>query len=281
MLAILLALPASAQTRTLREEGANASALGRGDAVRSSATGPTALYFNPAAMHQFVQYALETGYQFVGPTEGHVFSAAVVDSATNQHVSAGMAYTYVMGNELTTDKSRTGHMIRGGLASGYKADGWALHGGIGIRYMSLTINDSSSAEGFTMDAGLLLVAANIFRFALVGHNLIETPLSETRRSLAVGASLLYANFLLAFDANLDFETREEMQAELNAGAEYAISGVVPLRVGYMYDQITGNHHITAGIGYVSQYAGADFGFRQNMGVKDDNIFSLNVKMFIP
>ncbi len=276
LVAVLLALPASA-----REEGANSASLGVGDAVRSSGVGTTALYFNPAGMHQFLQYAVETGYQFIAPLEGHAFTASMVDSATNRALAAGISYTYITGNELLTDLSRSGHMIRGGLASGWHGKNLSVHAGAGIRYLSLDI-DGGSATGFTMDVGALLVVNGMFRLGIVGHNLIETQLEETPRRMGIGTSLLYYSLLVSFDAIMDFESNaEQTEVEYNAGLEYAISGTIPLRVGYRHNEYLDQRYVTGGIGYVSKVVAVDFGFAQSVDKKDDNIFSLNVKAFIP
>lgn len=272
---MLLAAPASA-----REEGANAASLGVADAVRSSAVGTTAIHFNPAGMHQFMQYAVETGYQFISPLEGHAFTASMADSATNQMLAAGFSYTYITGTEATTDLSRSGHHIRGGLATGWRGGNVSVHVGAGVRYMSLDI-DGGSATGFTMDAGALLVLNGMFRIGIVGHNLIETQLSEAQRAMGIGGSILYNSLLASFDAVLDFESGDKTEIEYHAGLEYAISGVIPLRVGYEKRNATDVQYVTGGIGYVSRVVGVDFGFAQNLALKDDNIFSLNVKVFIP
>ena len=279
---LLIAGPASA-----REEGANASSLGVADAVRSSAVGTTALYFNPAAMSQFMQYAVETGYQFVSPLDGHVFTASVVDSATNQGLAAGFSYSYITGHEFDTDLDRTGHMVRGGLATGWRGRNIALHAGIGLRYLDLSIGEDTTASGLTLDAGALMVLGDMFRVGVVGDNLIAADLTETPRRLGIGTSLLYHSLLVSFDAVLDFETLTDeagdavTEAQYNTGLEFAVGGQVPLRVGYQYDKIVERQSITGGIGYVSRVVAVDFGFSQNLDNKDDNIFSLNVRVFVP
>lgn len=279
---LLFASAAAAQQSNGREEGANAASLGVADAVRSSAVGPTALYFNPGAMHQFRQYTIETGYQFVSPYDGHVFTASIVDSATNDMLSAGFSYSYLMGHEMQNeDTDRTGHMVRAALASGYRSEDFTVHAGVGIRYLDLTVGADGVADGFTMDVGVLVVFKGMFRIAVVGHNLIETDLSETPRRLGLGASVLYHSLLVSFDSVVDFESLDSTEAQYNVGVEYAIGGQVPLRIGYQYDRILDRMAITGGIGYVSRVIAVDFGFAQNLDNQQDNIFSLNVRAFIP
>ncbi len=276
LLALTLPFAASA-----REEGASANSLGLADAVRSSAVGPAALYFNPAAMHQFMQYAVESGYEYSQPMDAHTFSVSVVDSATNAMLAMGVGYSYIYGHEFDSDNARTGHNLRFGGASGFRGNGYSVHAGLSGRYLSLTIGEDGAAEGITMDAGLLVVIADLFRIGIVGHHLIETGLGETPRQMGIGASVYASSFLLAFDTVLDFETAEETSAQYRVGLEYAVGERVPLRIGYETNRLTGDHAITAGLGFVSRLVGVDFGFRQSLVNDADNVFSLNVRGFVP
>jgi hypothetical protein len=261
------------------EEGANAVSLAVADAVRSSAVGSTALYFNPAAMHQFIQYSVETGYQFLNSNQGHVFTASAVDSATNQSLAAGMSYSYIRGDS-PANLDRKGHQIRGGMATGYRGRDFSGHIGVGLRYLDLTVDDEKK-DDITIDVGGLLVFNNILRIAAVGHNLIESDFIEAPRRVGLGTSLFYKGFLVSFDTVLDFETLSHTEAQYNLGAEYAIANQLPLRVGYQMDKISDTQYITGGLGYVSRTVAIDFGFRQNLKNKDDNIFSFNLRFFIP
>lgn len=276
--AAVLGLSAAASAR---EEGASANSLGLADAVRSSAVGPAALYFNPAAMHQFMQYAVESGYEYSQPLNAHTFSVSVVDSATNAMLAMGIGYSYIYGHELYSESARSGHNLRFGAASGFRGEGYSIHAGVSGRYLSLSIGDDGSAEGITMDTGILLVVQNMFRLGIVGHHLIDTGLAETPRQMGIGASVYLSAFLLAFDTVLDFETASETTAQYRVGMEYAIGERVPLRLGYENSQLTGDHAITGGIGFVSRLVAVDFGFRQSLVNNSDNVFSLNVRGFVP
>lgn len=279
----MLLISASAQAGPVdrREEGASANSLGVADAVRSSASGPAALFFNPAGMHQFMSYAVETGYTYSQPLDGHVFSIGIVDSATNGNIAAGVSYTYIHGNEAFSDTDRTGHNVRFALASGYRGKDWSLHAGVGGRYLDLTIGGSGEASAFTLDSGLLFTYNGMFRLGVVGHNLLPTNMSEARRAVGLGTSFYYESLLIGFDAVLDFETFEDTKAQLNAGIEYAIGGRVPIRVGFQHDQVVDRQYVTGGIGYVSRIVAADFGFAQSVENPEDNVFSINVRVFIP
>ena len=272
---ILTSLPAMSQDIT-----SNASGIALSEAVRSTAVGPTALTYNPAAMHQFVQYAVETSYRYAAPASGHVFSASIVDSATNQALAAGMSYTYLMDEPLGSGE-RKGHVIRGALASGYRTREFSVHFGLGIGYYKFEPKGGKELDEVSLDVGVLLVLKNMFRLAVVGHNLIETGLADAPRRLGLGGSFLYRSFLLSFDSVLDFETLDTTQAQYNVGLEYSVQNRIPIRVGYQMDRITEKQSISGGIGYVTRVFSVEFGFRQNLEDKTDNVFSINVRAFLP
>jgi hypothetical protein len=129
--------------------------------------------------------------------------------------------------------------------------------------------------------GALVVLNNIVRLAVVGHNLLESDLTEAPRRFGMATSLLLNSFILSFDAVLDFETLDKTKVQYNVGAEYAVGGRIPLRVGFQADRITDQQYISGGMGYVSRTVAADFGFRQNLDNQKDHIFSFNLRFFIP
>ena len=95
-----------------RQDGAPARALGMSDAVRALGFGTAGLYFNPAAMSQAVQYAIDTGYGY--RKLRHNFHLSLVDSQTNPKLAA-MAYSYSRGRQ--DDSLTQTHDIRLALSS--------------------------------------------------------------------------------------------------------------------------------------------------------------------
>ncbi|HIA01528.1 MAG TPA: hypothetical protein EYN66_06400 [Myxococcales bacterium] len=166
------------------------------------------------------------------------------------------------------------------MASGYRGKGFSAHVGVGLRYLELDVEDEKN-DDLTVDVGALVVLGNMLRIAAVGHNLIESEFTEAPRRLGLGTSILYKGLLISFDSVIDFESLGHTQAQYNMGAEYALAGRVPFRVGYQIDKITDAQYITGGFGFVSRTAAADFGFRQNLNNEKDNIFSFNLRFFIP
>jgi len=280
----LLACSTFVGTAVAQDLSNTAAGTALSGAVRSAAVGPTALAYNPAAMHQVLQYSLDTGYHYNAPASGHAFTASVVDSKTNPDIAAGMSYTYIMDESFGSTGAladRVGHMIRAGLASGYRTEGMALHIGMGIAYLDSKPKGNDRSKAFTLDAGALLVVNNMFRLGVVGHNLVDSKTTELPRRLGIGASLLVSGFLASFDAVLDFETLEETTPQYSVGLEYSVAERFPLRVGYQFDQIVDAQYISGGIGFVAQTMGFEFGFRQNIENKEDSFFAFNLRAYLP
>ena len=269
----------------LAQEVANTAAgTALSGATRSAAVGPTALEYNPAAMHQVMQYAVDTSYYYNAPSSAHGFTAAIVDSKTNQALAAGFSYTFMMDQSINGDQTlsdRTGHVVRGGLASGYRTEGISVHLGGSITYFDSDLSGADREKSVTMDAGLLLVVNNMFRLAVVGHNLIEADSADLPRRLGLGTSIFMNSFLLCFDAVLDFETLDSTKALYKAGAEYSIAEQFPIRIGYQYDDLVQEQYISGGVGVVTPSVGFEFGFRQNLANKKDNLFSFNLRAYLP
>lgn len=285
--ALLLAVPANSFAQA-RDEGAPANSLGVGDSVRASAVGSSALFFNPAGMPRLKQYAIEAGYSFLNGRDGHSFGIGMVDSATNESLAMGAQYNYILSKR--NGKDRDGHNIRGGLATGYATKDFAIYGGLGVRYGSLTVGASDTGDNgetddvefFTMDAGLMLTISDMFRIGVVGQNLILTNDSASPRTIGVGVALQVDDFEMGVDANLDIETGDDGPlVSWHIGASYLIENLIAIRLGFVYDQGTEDKRIAAGASYVSKLIGVDLGFQQSLDYSDDTIFSLGVRVFLP
>ena len=285
-----------------REDGAPASALGIADAVRASATGATGLYFNPAGIGLMRQYALEAGYTYLNDLESHALVASAVDSATNEFLGMGTSYTFIISSGK---EKREGHQVRGGLSSGYRMEGFAIHFGVGVNYLSLdgSLNlgdiDAQSAsklEYVTLDAGMLLEIADVFRIGVSAQNLLDTTQGDSGfvpapREIGVGAALSIENFQISFDAELDIQTVwHKLPASYRVGAQYLFAGMIVARLGFVADMglssLTRNQNfedyvIAGGLGYVSREFGVDVGFQKSVVVDEGTIVSANFKYFLP
>jgi len=280
----LLALFCSTGVAQAQDLANTAAGTALSGAVRSAAVGPTALAYNPAAMHQVLQYAVDTGYYYNAPSSAHGFTAAIVDSKTNQMLAAGFSYTYLMDQSLGANQKlmdRSGHIVRGALASGYRSQGLNIHVGSSITYFDSDLSGGDRTKSVTVDAGILAVINDMFRLAVVGHNLVESKSDDLPRRLGIGTSIFFSSFLLSFDAVLDFETLDHTAALYKVGTEYSIAERFPIRVGYEYNDLIQEQYISGGVGFVTQVIGFEFGFRQNLTDKKDNLFSFNLRAYLP
>lgn len=295
--ALCLLIASAAQAR---EEGAPATALGMSDAVRAAAVGTTGLFFNPAGIGLVSQYAVEAGYSFAPDLAGHAVGAYAVDSRTNQALAMGTGYTFIFSEVpglnsegKTIMRDRTGHQVRAGLASGWDWDNFGFRVGVGVRYQTLTVGSSDNyangqhddVEFFTMDAGLVLDIYQMFRVAVVGHNLIDTgpnARSTSPRSIGLGAAGMFDAFQVTFDADLDVMTDSSgVLASYGVGAQYLIAGIIVVRAGFGYRGLDADKSLSAGVGYMSSSLAADVSFSKSIDDADAAVLSLSIRYFLP
>jgi hypothetical protein len=277
-----------------REDGAPASTLGIADAVRASATGAAGLYFNPAGIGLFRQYELQAGYAYSNDLESHGLSASAVDSATNEWLGMGSAYTFFISSG---EEKREGHQVRGGLSTGYRGDNFSIFIGAAANYMTLTGDDSSQdVKYFTLDAGLLMDIVHMFRIGVSVQNLIDTTqarngLTPAPRKIGMGAALTIDAFQLSFDAELDIQNpEEELPAAYRVGVQYLIQSMVVLRLGFAVDQGVeaivrareeDNYFLTGGAGYISREFSIEVGFQKSVLNDDGTVFAASFRYFLP
>lgn len=278
LLVALLALPVAAEAR---EAGASAAALGSADAVRASAAGPAALYFNPAAMGRFRMYAIELGYDYENWFRGHGMHVAVSDSKTNEYVAAGMSYSFLTGEHGTFEKQ--GHQIRGALASGYRSPEFSALVGAGVHWAKIERSPADDVDLVTMDVGLLLEIIQSVRVAAVGYNLIrgEEGTPELPMSLGLGLSFSWNGLEVGFDTLLDFDSKKDVTPAYAFGAEYFILGMVAVRAGFQFDRLDDSKRLAFGLGYVSQFWGVDVSYRHDVSESADFVIASGVRFFLP
>ncbi len=287
-LALTAAVAAAPAPASARDEAAPANALGVADAVRGTATGLSALVFNPAGMSLIRQYALDVGWTYQDALDGHGLNASAVDSSTNPALALGVSYTYVSSELGVLD--RDGSRIRGALSTGFRGQDFGLYVGLGGQYTDLTIGASDGDVGpqddvefFTLDGGLLLQLGSMFSLGVTGHNLIDTKaVAEAPRSIGFGAAALFDALTLSFDAVLDLQSLEDETATHWAfGAQYLIEGLVVVRAGFGIDGLTDTNRFSVGAGYVSKALAVDVGFSRTLSDEATNTFAVNARLFLP
>lgn len=236
---------------------------GLGDAFTSVATGADGIFHNPAGIATARMYAIGGTYEYT--PSANILNVSVVDSKTNPTISAGAAYSYLLGHDKETDSS--GHDIRLGLAMPVLPNKISI--GVGGRLLLLNQNDVDFARGFTMDAGVLFQPFEKFHIGVSGRNLLDVCKQPARcrgvTPLLIATGLSFGdatNFLVSGDVEVDVTSEADaVNMNYQFGAEYMIAGVVPVRLGYQHRTLGGGHFVSAGAGYRQSRFGLDLGSR--------------------
>lgn len=160
----------------------------------------------------------------------------------------------------------------------------------------------------TFDLGATLRVVDELYLGVVGHNLWGHG-SELSTRLGLGLAYRYGERLtVAFDSVIDFvgaqrcsqeaqpsqlaaenpmladslcvATEPELSYRLGGGAEYAIAGRIPLRLGYQFESLLSAHSLSGGVGYFSldRGIGVDFVFRQGVNAGAETVLLLGLRI---
>ena len=272
-----------------REDSGFAESLGVGDNARANAFGPAAIFLNPAGLSRARAYVIEVGYNYLDGKDGHAFSAAAVDSKTNQWVSIGVAYSY-----LTTQPGgidRDGHGFRGALSTAYVSGDFAIFAGVGARYMGLQIgkddddtSESNDIDEWTLDAGLMFDLARRIKVGVVGANLLDTKAdAEAPRKLGVGLAFVFDALEVSGDLEIDLTGRSDQTVRTYGfGAQYAFAGMFAARAGLTIDQLNDAHErISAGFGYISDQFALDLAYSSAVSDPANMLVSVSLRYIPP
>ncbi len=287
-----------AQARVLPEariESARGIALGTG--ARASAVSTHAQADNPANVPEGGVYHIEPfiGYQ---PQHKRVgWGASVVDSMTSR-LAAGLSARGLFGDNDAGENSGW----EGRLSLGFPF-GDVLSIGVAGRYANFTVSDPEAVpetprvagstapidqtfklKAFTMDAAITLRPIDGLSISALGYNLIDTE--SVLAPLTVGGSVAFAFGSVATiggDLLADLNTHDTydgVKLQVGGGFEYLASGVVPLRIGYQFDQGREQNALTGGLGYVDYNFGAQIGMRQTLSGYKESTLMLSLSYFV-
>lgn len=316
LLAILAVLASS--TSASAQDFVGARAMGLGEAYRAIATGNDAIYFNPAGLPLLKRYSVEGNYLLSLEDERHVGDVSVVDSKTNP-LAVGLAYTF-LGAELTK-RTTIGHTATLGLA--YPIFDRLFSAGVGLKYKNVSDAIAGNyLNAVTADVGLLSQIPGGISLAAVGYNLVpiktasssHVPVSAAfAAALDLGplSALIFGGqpgfgpvqtaagvptqgsfggmrgpldgLTLSFDWLLNFETLQGTQSRLSGGAEWLLAEMVPVRLGYVWNEATDDHRVSVGLGVIVPSFGLDVAYQQGVvpGKLDERLVSFALKGFLP
>jgi hypothetical protein len=270
---------------TIADDSANPRSLSMGNAVRAASFGTSGLYFNPAGMSQIYQYAIETGYSYSDWKSGHVFHVSVIDSKTNQNLGAGVGYSYLWNEFPKAGEdpavTRSGHLIRAAISGGAQYDFIRLMIGGGLKYCDIKRSDDFSLTSTNFDVGAIIGLFDQFFIGVVGYNILNRKNPEMPIGLGTGAAFKYMNFLLSFDALLDFKTTEKKKINYMFGTEYIFFQIISIRAGFKMDGLLEKDSASAGIGYISDLFGLDIGYMQDIHERKYSTINAAARFFLP
>jgi hypothetical protein len=236
-----------------------------GGATRAVSSSAEALYLNPAGMATARVYHLAGGAQIWPQAKRQTYGAAAVDSVSNrQRISGGVSANWSAQDQDALN--RDSFDFRAGLAAPFSDRVFA---GASFKYLSLAqagipynlglepslasggLVDRPMVTDITFDAGITARLGDRFWLAAVGANLTDPGHAFLPLTFGGGFGYATPELSLEIDAVSDFTTHDTSQARLMGGGEILLADTFPLRAGYRYDQWTGTHAISGGIGYVA------------------------------
>jgi hypothetical protein len=153
--------------------------------------------------------------------------------------------------------------------------------GVGGKYYSLHGQPNVSAA--TMDAGLLWQVAELVSIGVAGYNLVPIG-NEAVAPAGAGAGFAVGtdrSFQVTGDWRADFDRRGKQANRWAAGAEALLGNLVPLRAGWMKDEVLGTTWWSAGAGLVTGSGVAlDVGYRQSFDDPSARTFAASIKLFV-
>lgn len=243
---------------------------GMGEAYTALADGAAGIHHNPAGIARSVMYAIDATFEY-NPT-GSVLNASVSDSKTNPALGAGFSYSYFIGRDENEDLG--GHDMRLGLAVPVVPDRVAL--GVSGRYLKFTDGDVEAINGFTLDAGAIVKAAEGLHFGISGQNLID-PCTKVGCELVapttITGGLAFNTSILTVtgDVGVDVTSQDDASLLYGIGAEFLLQ-TVPLRAGFERVDSLDQSNLTFGAGWRTTAAGFDLGYKVDLQNTDNMVF---------
>jgi hypothetical protein len=252
-----------------------ARAAGLGGAVRAMATGPTALYFNPANLAAARDYRIEGLGQVWPEAKRQSYGAAIADSRINPNLAGGVGANYTW--QDNDGLKRKALDLRVGLAMPLSdkfflgAAGRYVRilqdglGPLGPSYASGGRPDDPLVQQFTFDAGLSIRPSSTFGIGLVGNNLTFPGHGFLPTTIGGGVGVSPTDGLtLEGDVLTDVTTYDRATWRASGGAEFVAAERFPLRFGYRFDEGQKSHAIGGGVGYSDNQFGVALSVRRTI-----------------
>ncbi len=286
--ALALAAPAAAQTTAkVVDAGGMADLAGPRTLALVGSTALVqandGLLSNPGSVAARRRYSVESLFAVDrrgGSNAGRYLGLSVVDALSGP-VAASFAWVHPM------EGFQDGNLFLVGLAGKV---GEGLYLGAQGRY--LAIREDLAAGGqekvsvVTADAGLLWEVSELISVGVAGFNLVPTGHERSApRSMAAGLAIgSDTSFRLVGDWRADFDRNEvggkpATTNRYSVGVEAFLGNMVPVRAGWLKDEVLKTSWWSGGVGLVTASGVAiDVGYRQSLDRSDVRVISAAFKM---
>ncbi len=252
---------------------------GAGGSHTAVASGTDSLYKNPAGAARGTMYVVDGAFSYT--PQGALLTAGISDSRTNPAFSGAVGYTYFLGQGENSEQS--GHDARAAIAIPVVPERVSV--GVGVRYLRITDegipmveedDDQILVSGFTIDAGLIVRAAEFLHLGLVAQNLIDRcpddPACRGTMPTRIGGGFAIGEetgFLGSGQAAIDLTSSPDgPNVDFGVGLEYMAAQMVPIRVGFQRRGFLDRNLVTGGVGWRSEQAGVDFAYQHDLQRSD-------------
>lgn len=245
--------------------------VGMGGAYRPLGYGAEAVSGNPASLSLYKRYQLELSGSW-DITQGFGFGTIALADSASTEVAAGIAYHLVtLGRD---DTQRTAHMSTAAMSIPFAN---VVHIGVSVQHQLIT--GASNTNSVTMNAGVMVKPLDFLSLSFSGHNLIDVRSADIPRFLSFGAAVNFGMFSACAEGRADLSTPDDgVRWAAAGGAEYIAGGLIPLRFGYSWDDISHTQSLGMGIGLFIEGSGLDFGYRYEIGGNKSHLLALTLKL---
>jgi hypothetical protein len=253
--------------------GARSLAL---SAFRGVAGGNDGIFFNPAGLAARRRYTLEAQYldDRMGADSGAQFiGLSVVDSATSS-ITGGLAWTRLASGQYI------GNVFQLALAAPL---GQGFYAGASGKFLSLNGPAGEEVRAVNADVGLFWTVNEMLSIGAAGYNLVS---ASNRLVMPRGAGAGIAvgtdrTFHITADWHADFDRQSKTTHAFGVGGEILVADLVPLRAGYLHDDILGGQWWSVGAGIVSASGVAlDLSYRQSFDDTSRRTLAVGLKIFL-
>jgi hypothetical protein len=207
-----------------------------------------------------------------GPdTVSRFYGGSVLDSVS---AAVAGAFSYMRADEAAYQGNTWVAALAGPIAQGFYL-------GVAGKYLSMKGPQSTSAA--TVDAGLFWQVHPYVSVGAAGYNLVPIDNAAVApMGVAAGAGVgSDRTFQVTADWRADLDRAQGTKNRWAVGAEVLLGELVPVRAGWMKDEILGGSWWSLGAGLVTRNGIAlDVGYRQSLDDASARTLAASLKVFL-